>query len=131
MALVGAAVALMVGALAWAADRVWVARFAAEGLAGWQTKVFDGRTAYRVVSKDGRRVLRADSDGTASGLYREIEVDLSETPYLHWSWKVPGDLGEPDERSRAGDDYPARVWCPAPGGFRISELPAPARSKAR
>lgn len=117
MTLVGAAVALMAGALAWAAERVWVARFGAEGLAGWQTKVFDGRTGYRLVNEDGRRVLRADSEGTASGLYREIAVDLSETPYLHWSWKVPADLGEPDERSRSGDDYPARVYVIFSGGL--------------
>jgi hypothetical protein len=109
--------ALAAGGLTAADQRVWVGRFGEAGLDGWQTKVFDGHTAYRVVAEDGRRVLRADSDGTASGLYREIEVDLSETPYLHWSWRVPADLGEPDERSRAGDDYPARVYVIFSGGL--------------
>jgi hypothetical protein len=108
---------LAVGGLAWAGDRVWVARFAAEGLDAWRTKVFDGRTNYRVVNEGGRQVLRAESDGTASGLYREVTVDLSETPYLHWSWKVPSDLGSPDERSRGGDDYPARIYVVFSGGL--------------
>jgi len=108
---------LFVATLALAGDRVEVARFSQGALDGWQEKTFAGRTAYRLVTEDGRRVLRADSDGSASGLYREVAVDLDRTPYLSWSWKVANDLGRPAERTRGGDDFPARVYVIFSGGL--------------
>ena len=99
-----------------AAAELRVGDFSGGALQPWQTKVFEGETGYRLVEDEGRTVLRADSDGTASGLYREIEVDLTETPYLNWSWKVAGVLEGIDERTRAGDDFPARVYVVVSGG---------------
>ncbi|MEF8792692.1 DUF3047 domain-containing protein [Thiohalorhabdus sp.] len=108
---------LLTATLALPADRLWVGRFSQDGLEAWQEKVFDGHTAYRLVTEDGREVVRADSNGSASGLYREIKVDLDRTPYLEWSWKVAADLGSPAERTRGGDDYPARVYVIFSGGI--------------
>ena len=76
----------------------------------WEEKVFSGKTAYEQVRIDGRDALRATSRGTASGLYRRLRIDLEKTPILEWSWRVEGTLGDIDERTRAGDDYPARVY---------------------
>ena len=78
--------------------------------AGWEEKVFEGRTLYETVSQDGRTVVRATSRGTASGLYLRRRIDLDETPILRWSWRVERTLGDIDERTRAGDDYSARVY---------------------
>ena len=64
----------------------------------------------------GRRALFADSRGAASGLYREIRVDLNRTPWLQWSWRVDRVLSGVDERTKAGDDYPARVYVVVSGG---------------
>lgn len=103
--------ALSLPLLAWAAaERVDIARFSQGDLASWQTKVFAGETRYALESVDGRLALRADSSAAASGRYREIRVDLGKTPILHWSWKVEHVLTGADERTRAGDDYPARVY---------------------
>ena len=79
-------------------------------VAGWEEKVFSGRTRYETVRQDGRTVLRATSRGTASGLYRRLRVDLEKTPILNWTWRVDATLGDVDERTRAGDDYSARVY---------------------
>ena len=79
-------------------------------VAGWEEKVFSGKTLYETVRRDGRTVLRATSRGTASGLYRRLRVDLEKTPILNWTWRVDGTLGAIDERTRAGDDYSARVY---------------------
>ena len=79
-------------------------------IAGWEEKVFKGRTLYETVRHDGRSVVRATSRGTASGLYLRRRIDLDRTPILHWTWRVDGTLGDIDERTRAGDDYPARVY---------------------
>ena len=79
-------------------------------VAGWEEKVFSGKTLYETVRQDGRTVLRATSRGTASGLYRRLRVDLEKSPILNWTWRVDGTLGDVDERTRAGDDYSARVY---------------------
>ena len=78
--------------------------------AGWEEKVFAGRTLYETVRQDGRTVVRATSRGTASGLYLRRRIDLDETPILRWSWRVDATLGDIDERTREGDDYGARVY---------------------
>jgi hypothetical protein len=104
--------------LAWAAaERIEIARFAQGDLSGWKTKVFAGETRYSLERAGGKTALRADSSAAASGLYREIKVDLGKTPILNWSWKVDHVLLGADERTRAGDDYPARVYVVFSGGL--------------
>lgn len=76
----------------------------------WEEKVFSGKTAYEQVTVDGRAVVRANSRGTASGLFRKQRIDLEKTPILEWTWRVEGTLGDIDERTREGDDYSARVY---------------------
>lgn len=79
-------------------------------VSAWEEKVFSGKTAYERVSIEGRTVLRATSRGSASGLFHEQRIDLEKTPILEWTWRVEGTLGDIDERTREGDDYPARVY---------------------
>lgn len=76
----------------------------------WPTRSFDGETHYEIVEKDGARVLMAQSQGQASARYLEREIDLDETPYLHWCWQVDSTYPGLDETTKAGDDYPARVY---------------------
>jgi hypothetical protein len=98
------------------AQSLVVGRFSAGELDDWQTQVFEGETDYRIATdEDGRTALRAVSDAVASGLYREIMVDLTATPWLHWSWKVDN-LLQVDELTKAGDDFPARVYVVVSGG---------------
>lgn len=93
-----------------------VGHFSAGDLNDWQSRSFRGETEYRIEENSGRLALRAVSEGQASGLYREIGVDLTETPYIQWSWKVDNILEGIDERTRAGDDFPARVYVVVSGG---------------
>jgi hypothetical protein len=99
-----------------AADRLDVARFSAGDLDGWKPKSFAGETRYRLEIRAGRQALHAVSNASASGLYREVTIDLKKTPYLHWSWRVGNLLATQDERSKPGDDYPARVYVVFSGG---------------
>lgn len=110
-------IALLLGgfSLIAAADMA-IGRFSAGDLSAWKSKSFKGETRYRLVEQDGRRVLQADSNGAASGLYREISVDLAKTPCLNWSWRVANVLNGVDERAKTGDDYPARVYVIVSGG---------------
>jgi hypothetical protein len=104
-------------ALAGTADTLVIGDFSHGDLDGWSAKAFAGRTRYVLVPDAGRHVLKADSRAAASGLYKEIAIDLSKTPYLHWSWKVSNTLGRLDEHTKRGDDYPARVYVVFSGGL--------------
>ncbi len=99
--------------------RVDVGRFSAGDLDGWERKSFAGESQYRIGQAGEQRALRATSDGTASGLYREVAVDLKATPVLNWSWNIDGILDGNDERTRAGDDYPVRIYVVFSGGLRF------------
>jgi hypothetical protein len=94
-----------------------LSRFAEEGLAGWEHERFADETRYRITDVDGTRVLEATACDAASGLFREIEVDLEQTPVLGWRWWIEAPIAGPDPTSRAGDDFAARVYVVFSGGL--------------
>jgi hypothetical protein len=112
---------LLIGAVLWAAgpalaepERVMV--LTASDLSGWEEKSFQGKTEYAVVDNGTGLVVRASSNGSASGLFRKMTVDLQRTPLLHWSWRIENILDNDGERSKAGDDYVARIYVVFSGG---------------
>tara|TARA_B100001540_G_scaffold206189_1_gene181579 strand:+ start:57 stop:707 length:651 start_codon:yes stop_codon:yes gene_type:complete len=70
----------------------------------------DAKTKYFIGSNENGNYLKAVADNAASGLGKEIKIDLNTTPYLNITWKVEKDLGGIDERSKKGHDYAARVF---------------------
>lgn len=94
----------------FATEVIPVGDFSDKGLQGWEQKSFHGHTRYQLIDTPQGRSVRASSQASASILYREIEVDLATTPYLNWSWKINNTLDNQGERSKQGDDYPARVY---------------------
>lgn len=84
---------------------------------GWQTKSFSGETHYSLEKINGQLALRAVSNAAASGRYREIDIDLNKTPVLNWSWMVDNTIANLNERTKAGDDYAARVYVVFSGGM--------------
>jgi len=99
------------------AQRLEVARFSAADMSGWKKKSFVGETRYRLREDGDKQALYADSRAAASGLFREIEVDLDQMPYLHWTWKVENLVNGGDERGKQGDDYAARIYVVFSGGL--------------
>lgn len=80
---------------------------------GWERIAFDdieNKTRYDLVRSDGSIVLRARSDGGASGLATSQRIDLAEYPILEWRWKVDGIVEEGNARMKEGDDYAARLY---------------------
>ncbi|MDT0634992.1 DUF3047 domain-containing protein [Spectribacter hydrogenoxidans] len=104
-----------------AAERVDLGPFSGGEIDGWQTLGFDDIAAsdYALVEQDGSRVLRGQCDNGAAVFGIEQRIDLEQTPYLHWSWRVDNVYADLDERTRAGDDFPARVYAVIDGGWRI------------
>ena len=63
-----------------------IGKFSEKSLVSWQAKQFSGETHYSFVNdKQKGWVIKAVSEGSASGLLREISVDITETPFLNWS----------------------------------------------
>ena len=91
--------------------------FANASLNGWKERSFAGNTDYELVEEQGSRVLKGHTNGKASILYTEHDVDLKSTPFLEWSWKVDRTYEGIDERSRQGDDFPARLYVVTKTGF--------------
>ncbi len=70
----------------------------------------DASTEYSLGSNENGNFLKAVANNAASGLGKEIKIDLNKTPYLNITWKVEKDLKGIDERSKKGHDYAARVF---------------------
>ncbi len=93
--------------------------FSAGDLSGWESKVFNEATQYRLVEMEGHQVLQADCQNAAAAFYRRIEVDLAKTPILRWRWRIDGTYPGLDESQKKGDDYPARIYVVIDGGAFI------------
>ena len=70
----------------------------------------DAKTEYFIGQNENGNFLKAVADNAASGLGKEIKIDLNSTPILNITWKVEKDLHGIDERSKKGHDYAARVF---------------------
>tara|TARA_B100000029_G_scaffold239954_1_gene237131 strand:+ start:2687 stop:3337 length:651 start_codon:yes stop_codon:yes gene_type:complete len=70
----------------------------------------NAKTDYSIGKNENGNFLKAVSNNSASGLGKEIKIDLKKTPYLNITWKVEKDLNGIDEKSKKGHDYAARVF---------------------
>tara|TARA_B100001121_G_scaffold292026_1_gene293309 strand:+ start:3048 stop:3698 length:651 start_codon:yes stop_codon:yes gene_type:complete len=70
----------------------------------------DAKTQYSVGKNENGNFLKAVANNAASGLGKEIKINLNKTPFLNITWKVEKDLKGIDERSKNGHDYAARVF---------------------
>ena len=52
----------------------------------------DNKTVYSVGSNDNGNYLKAVADNAASGLGKEIKIDLNKTPFINITWKIEKDL---------------------------------------
>ena len=70
----------------------------------------NAKTQYSLGKNENGNYLRAEAKNSASGLGKEIKINLSETPFLNITWKIEKDLSGIDESSKKGHDYAARVF---------------------
>jgi len=70
----------------------------------------DSNTVYTLGSNENGNFIKAVANNSASGLGKEIKINLNSTPYLNITWKVEKDLKGINERSKKGHDYAARVF---------------------
>ena len=70
----------------------------------------DSKTQYSIGSNENGQFIRSEANNSASGLGKEIKINLNETPFLNITWKVEKDLSGIKEDSKKGHDYAARVF---------------------
>ena len=95
------------------AEEVKVFDFTEEELGTLKVRKVRGankKTEYSVGNNENGNFLKAVANSAASGLGKEIKINLNKTPFLNITWKVEKDLKGIDERSKKGHDYAARVF---------------------
>jgi len=71
----------------------------------------DNETVYTVGSNENGNFLKAVADNAASGLGKEIKIDLNRTPFINITWKIEQDLPGIKENTKKGHDFAARVFA--------------------
>ena len=60
----------------------------------------DNKTVYSVGSNENGNYLKAVADNAASGLGKEVKIDLNKTPFINITWKIEKDLQGINENSK-------------------------------
>ena len=95
------------------ADKINVFEFTEAELLDLQVRKVrgaDNKTEYSVGSNDNGNYLKAVADNAASGLGKEVKIDLNKTPFINITWKIEKDLSGILENTKKGHDFAARVF---------------------
>jgi hypothetical protein len=68
-------------------------------------------TSYTVGNNENGNFLKAVADNAASGLGKEVKIDLNKTPFINITWKIEKDLSGIKEDTKKGHDFAARVFA--------------------
>jgi hypothetical protein len=80
---------------------------------GWVHRRFWTRRPMQMTfaDKDGVPALRLATHASASMLFRHVDVPVEAYPILAWRWYIERPIeSEIDEKTRDGDDHPARLF---------------------
>ena len=69
----------------------------------------DAKTLYSVASNQEGNYLKAVAENAASGVGKEVKINLNITPFINITWKVEKDLKGIKEDTKKGHDLAARV----------------------
>ena len=93
-----------------AVENVKIFEFTNEEMKTLQVRKVKGKTTYTFGSNENGNYLKAEAEGKASGLGKEVKINLIKTPFINITWKVEKDLSGIIENSKKGHDYAARVF---------------------
>ena len=71
----------------------------------------DNKTVYSAGSNENGNFFKAVADNAASGLGKEMKIDLNKTPFINITWKIEQDLKGIKEDTKKGHDFAARVFA--------------------
>ena len=106
-----------VGSLCAAEEVIILGRGKTETLAEWDKPVHVGTGIWNVVDDGEDQAIQLRTESSSFALEKSITVDLRQTPYLEWEWKVTvppagGDFSSPDT-----DDQAAQLLVVFPKAF--------------
>ena len=96
------------------ADEIRVFDFTESELAKLEVRKVRGaenKTVYTVGSNENGNFLKAVAENAASGLGKEVKIDLNKTPFINITWKIEMDLVGIKENTKKGHDFSARVFA--------------------
>lgn len=79
---------------------------------GWQPWILSRHkrpTEYRLADDQGRTVIQARADASASGLVHPLALDPRSHPLLSWRWKVDSLIAGADNTQKQREDSPVRL----------------------
>lgn len=80
-----------------------------QGWQPWILSAFKRPTSYRLVSREGKTVIRAEARSSASGLIHPLLLNPGTYPRLQWRWKVDELIAKADNTQKHLEDAPARL----------------------
>ena len=95
------------------AKNVNVFSFTEKELSSLKTKKVRGadyKTKYFIGKNEKGNYLKAISNNAASGIGKDIKINLLKTPYINITWMIEKDLSGIVENSKKGHDFAARVF---------------------
>ncbi|MDC3082560.1 DUF3047 domain-containing protein, partial [Candidatus Pelagibacter sp.] len=70
----------------------------------------DAKTLYSIGNNENGNYLKALAENAASGIGKEIKINLDKTPFINITWKIEKDLKGIKENTKKGHDFAARVF---------------------
>ena len=70
----------------------------------------DAKTLYSIGNNENVSYLKAVAENAASGVGKEIKINLDKTPFINITWKIEKDLKGIKENTKKGHDFAARVF---------------------
>ena len=92
------------------AENIIVFDFTEDELKTLKVRNVKGKTTWTLGFNENGNYIKAEAEGTGSGLGKEILIDLNKTPFINITWKVEKDLSGIVENSKKGHDFAARVF---------------------
>lgn len=80
------------------------------GIDTWRHITLSGTTLYEDVTLDGRSVVRATADNSASMLLRRVDVDPNNCRHISWSWRVDQVQPRANLFTKANEDVAASIY---------------------
>ena len=71
----------------------------------------DNKTVYSLGSNENGNFLKSIADNGASGLGKEVKINLNKTPFINITWKIEMNLPGIKENTKKGHDFAARVFA--------------------
>ena len=96
------------------ANEIKVFNFTTDELSNLEVRKVRGaenNTIYTIGSNENGNFLKAVADNAASGLGKEVKIDLNKTPFINITWKIEKDLPGIKENTKKGHDFAARVFA--------------------